>query len=132
MPSSAAALTVCDREKGIVEVDTTPAELPIPPVPRDAKDVDLTRDELVSLTRQMHACFKPPSVFARVRMRIALSPDGTVLGSPYILNPQSETGFRLVAAAGCKAVFACQPYDLPAEKYPTWSEVIVNFDLRGG
>lgn len=132
LPESAAALTVCDREKGITEVDKTPAELPLPPVPRSARAPDLTKEELESLKRQMHACFKTPPVYARVRMRVAFGPDGSVLGPPYILNPQNETGFRLTAAAGCQAVFACQPYDLPPEKYPTWSQVIVNFVATGG
>ena len=34
------------------------------------------------------------------------------------------------ADSAVRAVYQCQPYELPAEKYAVWRDMILNFDPR--
>jgi len=131
VPGRAAALMVCDPEKGVVEIDARPEDLPRPAVPPNVTSPAMTAEEATHLRAQIQRCYVSKPVAARVRLRIAFAPDGTVAGTPYFLNPSSETGYRMVAKSACAAIFECQPYALPPGKYDRWNEVIVNFFETG-
>lgn len=131
VPGRAAALMVCDPEKGVVEIDAKPEDLPRPAVPANVTSPAMTAEEATHLRTQIQRCYSPRAVPGHVQVRIALAPDGTVAGTPYILNPSSEAGFRTVAKSACLAILRCQPYALPPGRYDRWNEVIVHFLEEG-
>ena len=40
----------------------------------------------------------------------------------------SSPFFQAAADSAVRAVFQCQPYELPSEKYALWRDMILNFD----
>ncbi len=95
----------------------------------------LTQTELDALRAQIAQCWNPPvgatdADDLKVVLQLQLAPDGTVMGSPQILNSGSSPFFRAAAESARRAVMRCQPYKLPAEKYDIWRDVKVNFDPR--
>ncbi|PWV95502.1 cell division and transport-associated protein TolA [Hoeflea marina] len=65
----------------------------------------------------------------RVIVKMRLDPSGNIIGDPEVSATGGAAGTRGTLAGSAKrAVLRAQPYQLPAEKYDTWSEVVVNFD----
>jgi len=128
VPGRAAALMVCDPEKGVVEIDARHEDLPRPAVPPNVTSAAMTAEEVTHLLAQIQRCYSPRAVPGHVQVRIAFAPDGTVAGTPYILNPSSEASFRMLAKSACLAILRCQPYALPPGKYDRWNEVSVHFE----
>jgi hypothetical protein len=96
------------------------------PAPKSAA---LTQTELTSLIESMQKCWNPPSIAGgKVSVKVKLDRSGAVVGMPDTLGarPKTKRG-RLLAAEAKRAVLKCQPYALPAEKYDSWREVIINF-----
>ena len=60
----------------------------------------------------------------RVSLKLTLTPDGSVLGLPKVLNSggraQNGGGAQFVAEGARRAVIECGPYDLPADHYNEW------------
>ncbi|MDQ0313963.1 TonB C-terminal domain-containing protein [Amorphus orientalis] len=98
-------------------------------------DARMTMTELDALRSQIQQCWNPP-IGARgaddllVRVEMRLNPDGSVVGSPEVLNSSANPFFQAAADSARRAVLRCQPYNLPAEKYETWRQVRVTFDPR--
>lgn len=95
----------------------------------------MTQSEMDALRGMISRCWNPPVGATDaddlvVKVRFNLNPDGTVSGNPSIENSGSHPFFRAAADSARRAILRCQPYNLPAEKYDTWDEVIVNFDPR--
>jgi hypothetical protein len=94
----------------------------------------LTISETDSLRRQIEKCWAPPAGVAdatglKVSIKISLDQSGKVVGEPEILSGGGDSGIgQLSAEAARRAIQKCQPFNLPAEKYDTWSELIFNFD----
>ncbi|MBB3996938.1 hypothetical protein [Aureimonas pseudogalii] len=94
----------------------------------------LSQSELDALKGQMEKCWSPPAGNAdagsfRVKVSMRLKPTGDVDGMPEILEGGSgSTAERAAGEAALRAIRRCAPYNLPAEKYDTWSEVTINFD----
>ncbi|MEG9884249.1 MAG: hypothetical protein V6Z86_06470 [Hyphomicrobiales bacterium] len=98
----------------------------------DDKSV-ITVNELEGLKRQIGRCWAPPSGLTVtpdlvVRLRVRMEPDGSVSRLPDVLNTDPAPQFPAAASAAVAAVMACQPYDMPREKYAFWHEMILNFD----
>lgn len=99
------------------------------------ENVRMTQSELDALRGQISRCWSPPvgAVGAEelvVRVRFQLEQSGEVSGSPEVLNSNSNPAFRAAASSAVRAVMRCAPYDLPAEKYDAWKDIIFNFDPR--
>lgn len=112
------------------EVTGTPLE---GPAEMSGQDNRVTANELEWLRRQISRCWRPPPGLTAapdlvVRLQFAMDRNGAVSGSPQLLNSSAVPQFRAAADAAIRAVLACQPYDMPPEKYESWSEVILNFD----
>ena len=64
-----------------------------------------------------------------IALRVQLNPNGTIIGNPLLLNPESEEidgrNFRLASAAAVRAVNRCGPYNLPSKSYRIWSDVVI-------
>lgn len=106
-----------------------------------AFDGALTLSEEDALRMRMYACWSLPGLGGGanlenkiVSIRINLNPDGTINGSPTVLQRNRILGSGdpfLIAAAdsAVRAVLRCAPYDfLPAEKYESWKEITMRFD----
>ncbi|MBO0904450.1 hypothetical protein J1C47_12440 [Jiella sp. MQZ13P-4] len=94
----------------------------------------LSQSELDALRGQVSQCWSPPAGVSeagalRVTIRMRLDPSGGLEGRPELVEGGGgSTVERAAADAALRAVIRCAPYKLPAEKYDTWSEVLLNFD----
>lgn len=93
----------------------------------------LSQSELDALRGQVSQCWSPPAGVSeagslRVTIRMRLDPSGGLEGRPEIVDGGGSGIARAAAEAALRAVIRCAPYTLPAEKYDTWSEVLLNFD----
>jgi colicin import membrane protein len=94
----------------------------------------LSQSEMDALRGQVQRCWNIPAGAVdgdklRVSVKFRLDRSGALEGSPEIISGGGSSGVeRAAAEAARRAVARCAPYNLPAEKYETWAEVIVNFD----
>jgi TolA protein len=94
----------------------------------------LTQSEMDALRGQVQRCWNIPAGAAdagnlRVSVKFKLDPSGALEGSPEIISGGGSAGVeRAAAEAARRAVSRCAPYNLPADKYEAWADVIVNFD----
>ena len=94
----------------------------------------LSQSELDALRGQIQRCWNVPSGALdaeglRVSVRFRLDPSGAIEGRPEIVSGGGSAGIERAAAESARrAVLQCAPYNLPADKYETWAEVVVNFD----
>lgn len=108
---------------------------------RDGTGPKLSQNEQQALVgrlvAQIERCWRPPTGIPDAKSAIPvisfkLQRDGSVVGSPTIVNRQGSPSFQLASEAATRAIMQCQPYDMPADKYDGgWSEVELNFDPRG-
>lgn len=100
---------------------------------RTSPEAKLSRSELDGLRAAIEQCWSVPAGLAdaadmRATVTMQLSRDGTIEGQPDVVASGGEPGPRRAFAGSVeRAVKRCSPYSLPAEKYGTWSEVVVNF-----
>lgn len=91
------------------------------------------KDELSALTAQAMRCWNIPVGWTdprqvSVTVQLRLNRDGTVNGTPTVLEfPASELG-KAAAVGAIRAVVECGPFDLPEEKYDQWNEVQLRFE----
>lgn len=96
----------------------------------------LTLNELDALRAQIQQCWVIPIGWTDPRqvsvvIRFALNQDGTVNGSPSVIEfPASQYG-QVAADNAIRAILRCGPYQLPPEKYDQWSEVQIRFEPQG-
>jgi TolA protein len=94
----------------------------------------LSQSEMDALRGQVQRCWNIPAGAVdagnlRVSVKFKLDRSGAIEGSPEIINGGGSAGVeRAAAEAARRAVSRCAPYNLPAEKYEAWADVIVNFD----
>jgi outer membrane biosynthesis protein TonB len=94
----------------------------------------LSQSEMDALRGQVQRCWNIPAGAVdaqnlRVSVKFKLDPSGALEGSPEIISGGGSAGVeRAAAEAARRAVSRCAPYNLPADKYDAWSDVIVNFD----
>ncbi len=94
----------------------------------------LSQSEMDALRGQVQRCWNLPAGAIdgdklRVSVKFRLDRSGAVDGGIEIISGGGGSGVeRAAAEAARRAVARCAPYNLPAEKYETWAEVIVNFD----
>jgi outer membrane biosynthesis protein TonB len=91
-----------------------------------------------AIRAQVAPCWNPPIGGADVRRMTVLiaaeyAPDGRVIGTPRVLNQtgiSSDNGdyARAFAETARRAVLRCSPLKLPADLYPQWKSVEINFD----
>jgi colicin import membrane protein len=94
----------------------------------------LSQSEMDALRGQVQRCWNIPAGAMdgeklRVSVKFKLDRTGALEGSPEIISGGGSSGVeRAAAEAARRAVARCSPYTLPAEKYETWADVVVNFD----
>lgn len=94
----------------------------------------LTQSEMDALRAQIQRCWNVPvgaldAENLRVSLQFRLDPSGAVEGSPQVISGGNGSSVaRAAAESARRAILQCGPYDLPAEKYSAWADVIVHFD----
>jgi outer membrane biosynthesis protein TonB len=100
----------------------------------------MTMDLQDALRSQIQECWNPPVGAPHpeelvVEFELHLKSDGSVAEPPQ-LSAQSESAAahdsftRAAAEAARRAIYTCQPYKLPADRYAQWQEITLNFDPR--
>jgi outer membrane biosynthesis protein TonB len=95
--------------------------------------MSMSVNEIDALRARIAQCWTPPpgglgADDIVVRIRLKLNQDGTLEGYPTVTNSASSPFFQAAADSAVRAVFQCQPYVLPLEKYALWRDMILNFD----
>ncbi|MET0347842.1 MAG: cell envelope integrity protein TolA [Methyloceanibacter sp.] len=90
-------------------------------------------NEIDALRARIAQCWSPPpgglgAEQIVVKLRLKLNEDGTLVGYPSVANSGSSPFFQAAADSAVRAVYQCQPYALPSEKYALWRDMILNFD----
>ena len=97
------------------------------------------KDQLGSLIRdQLAQCWSPPAgvndgAALKPVVRLSLMADGSVTGTPTIINDQSSPAFRAMADSAVRAVRKCSPFKIPAQFAPfynDWKDWTVTFDPK--
>jgi colicin import membrane protein len=65
-----------------------------------------------------------------VRLRIELSPDGSLSRQPYVLDGSTSPGFQAVADAAIRAAIRGQPYPIPPDQFDRCRIMNLTFDPR--
>jgi len=100
----------------------------------------MTADIADALKSQMYRCWSPPTGAPNaqdliVSFDLSLNPDGTVgrlQMTPGTAAAAAGNGYtRAAAEAASRAVYQCQPYRLPPDRYAQWREINpLGFDPR--
>ena len=96
-------------------------------------EMAMSVNEIDALRARIAKCWSPPpgglgADQIVIKLRLKLNEDGTLVGTPTIANDGSSPFFQAAADSAVRAVFQCQPYELPSEKYALWRDMILNFD----
>ncbi len=99
----------------------------------NGRQLAMSVDEIDALRQRISQCWSPPpgglgAGHIVVKLRMKLNKDGTLVGYPTVENSDPSPFFRAAADAAVRAVYQCQPYTLPPEKYSLWRDMILNFD----
>ena len=96
----------------------------------------LSQSEMDALRGKIQGCFNLTAGMAdaeelRATVKVRLTPDGELDGKPKVTasggNARVRRAFK---GAARRAVQKCAPYDnLPKDKYQTWADLVVNFDV---
>lgn len=94
----------------------------------------LSQTEMDALKGQISDKWSIPSGVAdaadlRITVKMQLNEDGSIKGTPEVSYTGGDFVIgRAAADSARRAVMRAAPYNLPRDKYDTWSTVIVNFD----
>ena len=94
----------------------------------------LSASEMDALRQQIQKCWNPPFGVAdatglKVTVKMQLNQNGEIEGRPEVVSGGGDSGVgRAAAESARRAVMICAPYRLPADKFETWKDVVINFD----
>jgi TolA protein len=96
-------------------------------------EITMSVNEIDALRARIANCWTPPpgglgADQIVVKLRLKLNEDGTLVGYPTVANSGSSPFFEAAADSAVRAVYQCQPYELPKAKYALWRDMILNFD----
>ncbi len=129
------------RKPSSLEEQAAGLSQPAPAQPRETygapsgQDARMSASEIDYFRSQISRCWTPPvgglgAEDIVVKLRIELNKDGTLVRPPQIANGGSSAFFTAAADSAMRAVFQCQPYTMPADKYGQWRDMLLNFDPR--
>ena len=100
----------------------------------NAQSFALTPSEIDALRTRISQCWKPPAGVTPatrdyVVLRILLKPDGSLAGSPVLVEDTSTTFRPALADSAVQALMTCQPFTmLNPEHYEQWKDLELKFD----
>jgi hypothetical protein len=96
----------------------------------------LSQSEMDALRGKIQGCFNLTAGMAdadelRATVKVKLTPSGELEGKPLVTASGGNASVRRAfKGAARRAVQKCAPYDnLPKDKYQTWADLVVNFDV---
>ncbi len=97
------------------------------------RDSRIGASDIDAFRVQISRCWTPPvgglgGDAIIVKLRIMLNQDGTLNRPPEVANSHNSPFFRPAADSAMRAVFQCQPYRMPPDKYGQWRDMLLNFD----
>jgi len=101
---------------------------------RSTGGATLSQNEMDALRQKLGGCWSIPAgvddaATLKVSVKFQLDRSGMLQGRPQVVAGGAASGpGRTAAESAVRAVQKCAPFNLPAEKYDTWAEVVVNFD----
>ncbi len=101
---------------------------------RSTGGATLSQNEMDALRQKLGGCWSIPAgvddaATLKVSVRFQLDRSGMLQGRPQVVAGGAASGpGRTAAESAVRAVQKCAPFNLPADKYDTWAEVVVNFD----
>lgn len=114
-----------------------PQDTPKKPVhgQRSGTETIMSVNEIDALRAKIAQCWSPPpgglgADAIIVKVRLQLNEDGSLIGYPSVANSGGSPFFQAAADSAVRAVFQCQPYTLPSQKYSVWRDIILTFDPR--
>lgn len=98
-------------------------------------EIAMSVNEIDALRAKIAQCWSPPpgglgADAIIVKVRLQLNEDGSLSGYPSVANSGSSPFFQAAADSAVRAVYQCQPYTLPPDKFSVWSDMILTFDPR--
>jgi outer membrane biosynthesis protein TonB len=96
----------------------------------------MTADLKSMLLSMVYKCWSPPVGAPNaddlvVSFRLFLNQDGTVAQPPQLVgNSGGDSYARAAQEAARRAIYTCQPYALPQDRYAQWRDVTFVFDPR--
>lgn len=105
--------------------------------PRVTSSVDnkMTISEIDAVRRQIERCWNVPAGAKDAKdlvvdIHVLLNQDGTVRQATVVDQSRmnSDNFFRAAAESARRAVYACSPLKLPAEKYSIWQDMTLSFN----
>ena len=100
----------------------------------------MTMDLADALRNQIGQCWSPPvgaphPETLAVTFELFLNPDGSVAQPPQLTADSQAAAnanpyMRAAAEAGRRAIYTCEPYKLPADRYSQWRDITLVFDPR--
>ncbi|MEX0841264.1 MAG: cell envelope integrity protein TolA, partial [Xanthobacteraceae bacterium] len=96
----------------------------------------LSQIELDALRARLMALWNPPAGARNpdeliVNLRVQLARDGTLIGSPRVLNNAGSVLYQAARDSALRAIYRGQPYDmLSPATYDLWKEIDITFDPR--
>ncbi|WP_028033594.1 hypothetical protein [Chelativorans sp. J32] len=96
----------------------------------------LSQSEMDALKAQVQRCWNVPAGALdaenlRVSVKFKLDPSGAIEGRPEVIEGGGGSGVaRAAAESARRAILQCAPYNLPAEKYSAWADVIMDFNPK--
>jgi colicin import membrane protein len=100
----------------------------------NAQSFALTPSEIDALRTRISQCWKPPAGVTPatrdyVVLRIVLKTDGSLAGSPVLVEDTSTTFRPALADSAVQALMTCQPFTmLNPEHYEQWKDLELKFD----
>ncbi len=103
---------------------------------REGRFNRVTASEIDFFRAQVSKCWSPPvgglgSGRIIVKLRLKFEQDGSLRSMPRLMNRERSGVFDAAADSAIRAVWQCQPYTMPREKYAGdqgWNDMILNFN----
>jgi len=100
--------------------------------------IKLSQSEVDALRGQIQSCWNVVGLAGlddadklRAKVEFRLDKEGRIDGRPKVVaTGGSKRTNRTFAGSAKRAVVGCAPYELPADKYEDWADVVVNFSLK--
>lgn len=98
-------------------------------------DDQLSATAIAALRQRIEQCWSVPpgAVEANIipKVHFQLNSDGTVAGTPVVMNGTGDPLFDATARSAVAAILECQAYSfLPQDQYDLWKDLILNFNPR--
>jgi hypothetical protein len=130
-PAAIAALI--DRSPPASPAQPTPSQTPGLGITNGRFDAAMTQNELAAMRERIMSCWTVPqgainAADLRTEVHMRLNPDGSIMGTPEITSRPFGRYSNIAPESVVRAIIACSPYNLPADKYAEWREIILDFN----